>query len=152
MPRVRRDRPIEESLEGSLCASIGVGGAQKSMRCMMAEINAAQFPNELIDVQFAPQVAKLNCPLEQLHQRVAPCGFHLEYFVPDPPFNVVELKQTGSHRTPAGKAGSLRPSKPVPHQRAQSREPFGRGHRGPYDVFGHELGHVIQQPDLHVFL
>jgi hypothetical protein len=148
----RRDSAIEKSLEGSLCSSIGVGRSQKSMRGMMAEINAAQFPHELINVQLAPQVSKLNRSLDELHQRLAPCGLHLEYFVPDPALDVVELEQTGSHRTPAWQPGPLRPSKPIPNQRAQSREPFRRRHRRPYHVFGYEFGHVIQQFDLYVFL
>ena len=122
------------------------------MRGMMAKINAAQFPHELINIQFGPQVSKLHCPLDKLHQRMAPCGFHLEDFVPDPPLNVVELEQTGSHRTPAWQPGPLRPSKPIPHQRAQARKPFARRHRRPYHVFGYEFGHVIQQLDLYVFL
>jgi hypothetical protein len=148
----RRDRAIEESLKGSLCAGIGVGRSQKAMRGMMAKINAAQFPHELTDIQLAPQVSELKCPLNKLHQRMAPGGFHLEYFVPDPALNVVELEQTGSHRTPAWQTGPLRPSKPIPHQRAQPRKPFRHRHGRPHHVFGYEFGHVIQQLDLDVFL
>jgi hypothetical protein len=151
-PGTRRDRAIEESLEGSLCASIGVGGSQKPMRGMMTKIDAAQFPHELINVQLAPQVSELNCPLNESHQRMAPCGFHLEYFVPDPPLDVVELEQTGSHRTTAWQPRPLGPSKPIPHQRAQSWKSFGHRHRRPDHVFGYEFGHVIQQLDLYVFL
>ena len=62
------------------------------MRGVMAKIDSAQFPHELINIQLAPQVSKLNCPLDKLHQRTAPGGFQLENFVPDPALNVVELE------------------------------------------------------------
>ena len=122
------------------------------MRGMMAKINAAQFPHELINVELAPQVSELNCPLNKSQQGETPCGFHFEYLVPDPPLDVIELEQTGSHRTTAWQPRPLGPSKPIPHQRAQSRKSFGHRHRRPDHVFGYEFGHVIQQLDLYVFL
>ena len=118
---------------------------------VMSQIDTAQFPYELIDVQSGSQVAKLDCPPDKLHQSTAPCSFHLEYLVPDPALDVVELEEPGRYRTSAGQPGSLRPSKPIPNQRAQSRETLGRSQRRPRHVFADELCHVIQQLDLDIF-
>ena len=58
--------------------NIGVGGSQKPMRGMMDEIDAAQFPYELIDIQLVAQASKRDCPHNTLHAHMAPRSFHLE--------------------------------------------------------------------------
>jgi hypothetical protein len=39
-----------------LCPRISIGGPQKTMRSVMAEINTAELPDELVDVEIMTKV------------------------------------------------------------------------------------------------
>lgn len=56
-----REGSREESVEGDLCAGVGVLIPHEPDGCVMAEINSAQFPYELLDIQVSPQMLKFDC-------------------------------------------------------------------------------------------
>src|SRR6185369_1901293 len=87
-PAGRRHRACEERVEGRLRARVGVGGAQEAVRRMVAEVDAGELPNELLDIEVAPDVPQLHRAPDELDQEPAPFAFHLEYLVPDLPLHV----------------------------------------------------------------
>ena len=122
------------------------------MRRMMREIDAAQFPYELIDIEIAAQMSKLNRALNELGEKLPPPGFHFENLVADASFDIVEFKEPCSDRASARQSRALGPSKPVGKQSAQARQTIVGAHRGGHDAALDEIGHVVEQLDLHVFL
>jgi hypothetical protein len=105
----------------------------------------------LINVQVVAKVSKLDGPLNKLHKDTAPRGFHLQYFVPDAPLYVIELKQTSSHGTSPWESGALGPSEPAANERAQARQTFFGGQGWPQDALHREFGHMRQQLNLNFF-
>ena len=122
------------------------------MRRMMREIDAAQFPYELIDIQIAAQMSKFNGALNELGEKLPPPGFHLENLVADASFDVVEFEEARCDRASARQARALGPSKPAGKQSAQPRQTIVGAHRGGHDAALDEIGHVVEQLDLHLFL
>ena len=121
------------------------------MRRVMPQVNARELPDELVHVEIAPQMPKINRAPDQLGQQATPFAFHLEDLVPDPALDVVEFEKTGGYGTSSGQAGALSPSEPVANQRAQLGKTLARGHRRLDDMGGRELRHMREQFDLDVF-
>src|SRR6267143_2465826 len=90
---------------------------------VMTQINRAELPDELVNLEILAQVSELDGALNEFDQHAAKLGFHFQNLVPDAAVNVIELEQTRGHRTAAGQAGALRPAEPVAHQRAQAGRP-----------------------------
>jgi hypothetical protein len=148
---VTRHRTIDQSLNGRLRARVRVGGAEKSMRRMMAEVDAAKLPNELFDIEIASKMPQIDGAPHYIDQNASECCLYLEDLVPHHSFDIVELEQSRCHRTSAGKARAVSPSEPVADQLAQPRESFFSAHRRLQHALGHELDRVIQQLDLDCF-
>ncbi len=119
---------------------------------MVAEINAAQLPNELRDVQIAAQVPPLHGLLNQSRQQSPPLAFHFEDLVPHRARDVVELEESGRHRAPSRQARPPRPAEPVRDQRLQPRQSLFGLHRRSHHARGGEFRGVLEQFDLHFFL
>jgi hypothetical protein len=137
-------------LEGRVRALIGIGGSKESMRGMVAEVNAAQFPDKLIDVEIAAEMAAIDGLANQAREQIAPFFFHGQDLIAHRAFDIIELEQSCGNGTSAGEPAALRPSEPALDQGLKARKPLGRGHRRPNHVNLGEIGHVAEQADLHV--
>jgi hypothetical protein len=117
---------------------------------VMPQVDATELPHELVNIEVPPEMSEIDGALNEFGQGEAPLTFHLEYFVPDAAFDVVELEQSCCHRTASREARALRPSEPIANQRPQAGQPFvGRDRR--LDNMRHrELRHMRQQFDLNV--
>jgi hypothetical protein len=146
-----RGRSFEQRLKRGEGAAVGIRRSQKAVRGVMAQIYAAQFPHELVHIQAAPQLTERYRLANYLGQQIPPFAFHLLDFVPDWTFNVVELEQSGSHRTPARQTCALCPTEPVRDQSFQPRQSRFGFHGRSQDSRTRELGHVRQQSNLHFF-
>ncbi|HEY6421349.1 MAG TPA: hypothetical protein VIX59_20310 [Candidatus Binataceae bacterium] len=53
-------RAIDESLNGSPCSYVSIGSAQETMCGVMTQIDTAELPHELVDIEILPQVAQVD--------------------------------------------------------------------------------------------
>jgi len=120
------------------------------MSRMMPEVDTAELPDELFDVEIAAKVLESDGALNQLGQQASPLSFHFEDLVPDAPLDVIELEQAGSHRTSSRQTRALGPSEPVANERLQPRKTFAGSHRRFENMHRRELCHMRQQFDLNV--
>jgi hypothetical protein len=108
---------LEQRLKRDLGASVGIFGSKEAMRRVMAQVNPAQLPNELIDIQALAQVPAMDGLLNKLFQQGTPFAFHREDLISDRAFDVVEFEQSRGHGAAAREPGALSPAEPVLHQR-----------------------------------
>jgi hypothetical protein len=87
---------------------------------MVAEIDPAQFPHELIDVKPLAQFAGLDRGGSELGEEPPPLGFHGDQALPHriSVGGVVELEETAGDRTPSTKTGFVAPPQPPLEHRA----------------------------------
>ena len=121
------------------------------MRRVMTQVNAAEFPHELLDIEIATQMSNLDRSLNEFGQQSAPLTFHFQDFVPDPALDVIELEQTSRDRTSTRQPRAIRPSEPIANQRPQAREAFASRHRRRDHMRAGEFRGMRQQFDLNVF-
>jgi hypothetical protein len=118
---------------------------------MMAQINSAKLPDELLDIQVSAQVSVTDCLVKELRQQFAPLTLHNEDMLPHRTLGIIQLEQSGSYGTSAAKPGPARPVEPAIYQRLKTRQPFGglRGRR--HNVFPSRLRTPVQQSNLQFF-
>lgn len=119
---------------------------------VMTQVDAAKFPHELVHIEVPSEMSQVDGALNEFRQRAAPLTFHLEDFVSDAALDVVELEQTGRHRTASRQARPLRPSEPVANESLQAGKTFVGGHRRLDNMRHRKLRHMRQQFDLNIFL
>ncbi len=95
-------RPVHQGLEGRVGTVVGVGTAEEALAGVVAQVDAAQFPDELLDVEVGPEVPQLDGPAGEAFQHAPPLGLNLDDLVADGAFDVVELEHRGGRRTSAG--------------------------------------------------
>ncbi|TWB24542.1 hypothetical protein FBZ89_101168 [Nitrospirillum amazonense] len=118
----------------------------------MAEIDAAKFPNELVDVRLP---GKMRQPLrleDELAELPSPFLLKLGGMGADLALDIVQLEQRGGDRTASGQASSPRPTEPMVHDGNEARQPFGRKHGRTDDDARGGLRHLIEQIDLELLL
>ena len=84
---------------------------------MMAQVNATQFPHELIRVESFAEVAAADGLVHETSQEPTPFAFHPEDAIANWTFDVVELEESRGDGTSARQAGALGP--------ARSQRPIG---------------------------
>ena len=69
-----RHRARQKRIDRGLGAHVGIGGAQETMRRVMGQVDAAEFPNELVDIKVVAQMPQVNRAANQLEQAPPLCG------------------------------------------------------------------------------
>src|SRR5258708_3503862 len=144
------NRAVDKSLERSLSPRVSIASAQEPMCGMMPQVDTAELPHELVNIEVAAKVPEIDCALNELGQRDAPLTFHFKDLVLGGASNAMDLKQSRRHRTSSRQAGTLRPSEPIANQRPQARKAFACLHRGLENMHRSEFRHMRQQFDLNV--
>ena len=121
---------------------------KEAARYMVAEINAAELPNELLDIGAGGQVTRPFGRHDELAELLSPMLFELRGVGSDLSVDVIQLEQRRCHRTTAAQAGPARPAKPKIHDGGKPRQSLCRLHgRIDHDATG-GLRHFIEEFDL----
>jgi len=144
----RRLGAIEERLKCRIRPAVSIRGSQETMCRVMAEIDSAKLPNELIHIEVSTQVSSIDGLPDKLAQQLAPLAFHCQYLVPDRALYVIELEEAGGYRASARQAGSLCPPEPVVNQSAQTGQPLFSGHGRLRNMFRREFRHMLEESNL----
>ncbi len=88
----------------------------------MIEINAAQLPDKLLQIEIGPKLAGGNCLFCSLRKESSPMFFHRKQALPNRilKWNVIELEEAGSDRAAPLKARLRCPAKPAVNDLSQS--------------------------------
>ena len=117
----------------------------------MTQIDSAQLPHELVDIQVVAKMLYIDGTLNKVGQQAAKLALHFQNLAADAALDVIELEQARGDRTASGQACALSPSEPIANQRAQTRKAFARLHRRLDNVHCDEVRHMRQQFDLNIF-
>src|SRR5882757_6751071 len=117
---------------------------------VMTQVDTAELPHKLVNIEVAAKVPEIDGALNELGQRDAPLTFHFEDLVSDAALYVIELEQSRRHRTASRQTGTLRPSEPIANQRPQAWKTLTGSHRGLENMHRREFRHMRQQFDLNI--
>ena len=88
---------------------------QKSFGHMMIQVDSAEFPNELIDIEIPLEFSRSNCLVRCGNEQLSPLLFKQKQSLPyGIGFgNIVEFEETCRHRTTAAQPCFAGPAKPT---------------------------------------
>ena len=115
---------------------------------VVPEIDAAQLPDELLDIEVVPEVPQIGGALNEFDQKAAPLAFHLKNLLSDHALDVVELEEPCRDGTAPRQSGSPSPSEPIANELSQAGQAVARRHRRVDHTRPGELRHVRQQFNL----
>src|SRR5690606_26605814 len=144
--------PLQQRRDRRRGPVVGVGAAEEALAGVMGQVDAAELPDELLDVEVGPQMPQFDGLAGEALQQAPPLRLHGSDLVADGAFDVVELEHRGRHRASARQARPGCPAEPVADQGLEAREAFRFGHRRLDDPRGEDAGHLIEQADLHLVL
>ncbi len=110
--------------KASLRSHVSLLLTKKPMRSMMAEIDAVELPDELLDIEVLSEMPLIDRLDNEPAQKAPPPGLHGKDFVPHRTIDIVQLEQPRRHRTLRRGAP---PAGPMPHQCRKQRSPAGAG-------------------------
>ena len=141
-----RSRNRYQILEGGQCTPGGERVVDEPVRDVVIEIDRAQLPNELIDIERRAQVAG-----GERGQKRTPLRLQCHQALPDRVVvsGVVELEETSSDGTPSAQTGLLGPGQPPFEDGAEPRESLRRFHGRLDDGRLADAHRFVEQPQLH---